>query len=76
MTQDERWNLRYNEVKSFIEANHRNPSKHRIEEHLMLNFIKHNRKLLNAGAMKPERIERFNELLRLIEDYKRLNQYK
>ena len=76
MTQDERWNLRYNEVKSFIEANHRNPSKHRIEEHLMLNFIKHNRKLLNAGALKPERIERFNELLRLIEDYKRLNQYK
>ena len=76
MTQDERWNLRYNEVKSFIEANHRNPSKHRLEEHLMLNFIKHNRKLLNAGAMKPERIERFNELLRLIEDYKRLNQYK
>ena len=43
---------------------------------MMLNFIKHNRKLLNAGAMKPERVERFNELLRLIEDYKRLNQYK
>ena len=36
MTQDERWNIRYNEVKSFIETNHRNPSKHRIEEHDML----------------------------------------
>lgn len=42
-------------MKSFIEANHRNPSKHRIEEHDMLNFIKHNRKLVNAGAMKLER---------------------
>ena len=40
MTQDERWNLHYNEVKSFIEENHRNPSKHRIEEHDMLNWLK------------------------------------
>lgn len=76
MTQDERWLAKYDEVKSFIVQNHRNPSRHRIEEHDMLNWLKANRKHLNAGAMKPERIERFNELLRLIEDYKRLNQYK
>lgn len=37
--QDERWNNRYEEVKSFIETNHRNPSKHRIEEHDMLQII-------------------------------------
>ena len=76
MTQDEKWLAKYNEVKSFIETNKRNPSKHRIEEHLMLNFIKHNRKLMNAGAMKPERIEAFNELLETIEEYKRKNQYE
>lgn len=75
MTQDERWLQRYNEVKSFIEANHRNPSKHRIEEHDMLNFIKHNRKLVNAGAMKLERVEMFKELLELSEKYRRKNQY-
>ncbi len=75
MTQDERWQANYNEVKVFIEANHRNPSKHRIEEHLMLNFIKHNRKLLNKGEMKFERVEKFNELLTLIEENKRKNQY-
>ena len=40
MTQEERWQLRYNEVKNFIEENHRNPSKHRIEEHDMLNCLK------------------------------------
>ena len=55
MTQDERWLEKYNEVKDFIEKNHRNPSKHRIEEHLMLNFIKHNRKLINKEEMKCER---------------------
>lgn len=48
MTQDERWMVWNNEVNDFIEREHRNPSKHCIEEHLMLNFIKHNRKLFNA----------------------------
>ena len=76
MTQDERWQEKYNEVNTFILENKRNPSKHRIEEHLMLNFIKHNRKLMNAGAMKPERVEKFNELLATIEEYKRKNQYE
>ena len=74
MTQDERWLVRYNEVKSFIETNHRNPSKHRIEEHLKQSFIKHNRKLLNAEKIKAERVERFNEPLELVEKYKRKNQ--
>lgn len=75
MTQDERWQVRFEEVKSFIESNHRNPSRHRIEEHLMLNFVKHNRKLMNKGEMKEERIERFKTLLAMMEEYKRKNQY-
>lgn len=28
MTQDEKWMAKYNEVKTFIEANKRNPSKY------------------------------------------------
>jgi len=54
MTPEERWLVRYNQVKGFIEREHRNPSKHRIEEHDMLNWLKANRKALNAGKMKPE----------------------
>lgn len=76
MTQDERWLEKYNEVKTFIIENKRNPSKHRIEEHLMLNFIKHNRKLLNKGEMKLERVEAFNQLLALMEENKHKNQYQ
>ena len=76
MNQDTRWLTRYNEVKSFIEANHRNPSKHRIEEHDMLNWVKANRKALNAGKMKDERVERFKELLELMEENKHVNQYE
>lgn len=76
MTQDEKWIAKYDEVKNFIVTNKRNPSKHRIEEHLMLNFIKHNRKLLNKGEMKSERVDPFKELLALMEANKRLNQYQ
>ena len=76
MTQDERWMARYQEVKSFIEENHRNPSRHRIEEHDMLNWLEANRKHLNAGSLKPERLELFKELLGLIEEYKRKNRYE
>lgn len=76
MTQEERWMLRYNEVKSFIESNHRKPSKHRLEEHDMLNWVKSNRKKLNAGELKPERIELFKQLLKLSEENRRKNQYK
>ena len=76
MTQDERWLTRYHEVVEFIEANHRNPSKHRIEEHDMLNWVKANRKALNAGKMKPERVEAFGRLLASMEVYKRKNQYE
>ena len=63
MTQEEKWLARYEEVVTFIETNHRDPSKHRIEEHDMLNWLKANRKALNAGKMKPERVEKFGKLL-------------
>lgn len=75
MTQDERWMLEYNEVVEFINTNHRNPSRHRIEDHDYLNWLKANRKALNAGSLKPERVEPFKQLLELIEKNKRLNQY-
>ena len=75
MTQDERWITRYKEVADFIEANHRNPSKHRIEEHDMLNWVKANRKRMNAGLLQEPRLNKFKELLALCEQYKRVNQY-
>ena len=76
MTQDEKWIHKYNEVVEFINTNHRNPSKHRIEEHNMLNWVKQQRKLFNAGTLKPERIDMFKELLAIMEKYKRINQYQ
>ena len=76
MTQEERWMVKYNEVVEFIKKNQRNPSKHRIEEHDMLNWLKANRKALNAGKMKADRVEKFRKLLELTEQYRRKNQYE
>ena len=75
MTQEERWNVRYQKVMEFLAKNHRNPSRHRIEEHDMLNWVKANRKVMNAGKMRPERVEAFGRLMALMEEYKRKNQY-
>jgi len=76
MTQDELWITKYDEIVTFMEENHRRPSKHRLEEHQMLNFIKHNRKLMNTGKMKECRVEMFEKLLEIGEKYKRVNQYQ
>ena len=76
MDQETRWLTRYNEVKTFIEVHHRNPSKYYPEEKLMVHFLKRGRKLMNAGELKAERLEKFKELLELVERYKRVNQYQ
>ncbi len=77
MTQDEAWLKKYDDVITFIETNKRNPSKNNPEERgAYLNWIKHNRKMMNAGEMKEDRVERFSGLLELMEKNKRVNQYQ
>lgn len=76
MTQDERWMAKYNEVMDFIEKNYRNPSRHRLEEHDMLNWLKATRKKMNAGELKEDRVELFQKLLEMGEKFKRKNQYQ
>ena len=60
----------------FMEANKRRPSKFVDEERGMRSWWKQQKKLMNAGLLKPKRIERFNRLLDLGEKYKHVNQYQ
>ena len=77
MTQEDKWITKYNEVKTFIVSNKRNPSRYDpMERGLYLNWLHHNRKQLNAGTLKPERVEKFRKLLELTEQYRRKNQYE
>ena len=76
MTQDEKWLKNYREVAQYMDTYHRNPSKHRVEDHLMLNWIKHQRKLMNKGELKPERVTAFKRLLAKSDKLKRVNQWE
>ena len=77
MTQDEKWRAKYNEVVTFIETNKRNPSKYDAEERGdYYTWLKANRKAMNAGKMKAERVEKFKELLALMEGCRRVNQWE
>lgn len=65
MMQEERWMTRYKEVVRFIETNHRNPSKYVEAERELVNWMKQQRKLMNAGELKESRIGMFKELMEL-----------
>ena len=41
MTNEEAWNINYQKVYAFVERNHRAPSRHRTEEHTLLNWLKY-----------------------------------
>ena len=66
----------YEEVLAFIKGNQRNISKYNLKERRLYTWLKHNRKQMNQGLLKPEREERFKELLAITEQYKRKNQYE
>jgi len=75
MTQEDRWLERYNELREYMERNHRRPSKYNLDERNSWNWLRHNQKLYNNGAMRPERMEKFRELLEMTERYRHINQY-
>ena len=75
MTQDERWQAKYDEIMAFIAENHRRPSKYNLEERNNWNWIRHQQKVMGRGEMKGERVELFEELMDLCEEYKHVNQY-
>lgn len=50
--QEERGLAKYNEAMEFIATNQRNLLRHRLEELLVLNWSKHNWKLMNKGRQR------------------------
>ena len=76
MTQEERWLVNYKEVMLFIKKNGRNLSKYNLDERRLFTWLKHQRKVMNAGEMRLERIEQFRKLLEMTEQYRRKNQWQ
>lgn len=76
MTQGELWLTKWQEAIDFLQTNHHNPSKFIPEERNIRNWWKHNKKLINAGGLKEDRVVMFNQLLELGEKYRHVNQYE
>lgn len=75
MSQDERWQQKYLQVRAYIETRHKNPSKHHIEDARMVHWIKYNKKLLHKGLLPTDREERFRQLLTLMSANRHYNQW-
>lgn len=76
MTQDERWLLMWQEYMDFLLKNKRRPSKYNDEERVLVNWMKHNRKVRNQDKMPPKRMEKFLELMAVATKYQRVNQHQ
>ena len=76
MDQETRWLTRYKEVMDFMVANKRRPSKYEPEERNSWNWLRHNQKMYSKGMLRPEREEKFRELLGMCERYHHKNQYE
>ena len=68
--------VRYNDVKALIEGNKRRPSKYTPEERNAWNWLRHTQKQYGAGELKKDRVEMYEMLLTLCEEYRRVNQYQ
>lgn len=73
---DNRWNENYEKVWEFVNKNRRFPSRHHIEEHAMLNWMKYNHKMFAKDKMTPERAERFKKLRDFVHQFHTVNQYR
>ena len=67
--------MNYNAVILFMERNHKRLSKYYEEDRRLFTWVKHNRKVMNAGKMKPERLDLFKKLLERGEMFCHVNQY-
>ena len=76
MTQDECWQVNYQEVMESLQTNKRNLSKYNLEQRRLYTWLKHNRKEMNAGELREERLSKFKALLTFCEQYKSENQYE
>ncbi|MGI6223306.1 MAG: hypothetical protein ACOYJG_06835 [Prevotella sp.] len=76
MTQEELWQNQWQEYMDFIEKYQRRPSKHRLEEHKLLAWYKHNRQLINKGKQPADRLKKFNVLMEAANRVQRINQFQ
>lgn len=59
----------------YLHTHQRRPSKYNPSDMKLVNWLKHNRKLMNKGTMEEGRKSKFEELLTEAAKYRRVNQH-
>ena len=59
---DSKWQLKYLSVKNFVGMYKRFPSRHHVDEHVLLNWLKYNRRQLRDGALDELKKKLFEDL--------------
>lgn len=73
--QDKNWEKMYKQIMAFMRKNKRKPSRHYIEDHIMFNWIKYNKKRYSHGLLAEHHIKKFEKLLATAQKYRHVNQY-
>lgn len=68
-----KWQLHYEELKSYLEAHRQLPDKKKVEHRGLLNWWKYNKKLSKSGKLSDERRQLLVKLnaMRIIKDDKK-----
>lgn len=59
---DVNWHFKYRSVWTFVQIHRRYPSRHHPEEHILLNWMKYNRRLINKGLLSEDKIQLLKKL--------------
>lgn len=75
IAQDDLWNRKWKAYKDYLAKYGHRPSKYKPEDMVLYDWFKHSRKLYKCGLMKPDRVEKFQQLIDEAERVQRINQY-
>ena len=75
MTHEEIWQVHFQDFAEFMRKHQRRPSKHRLEEHRLLNWFKYAKKQMGKGKLTEEQQNAFKWLLTFADEVRRKNQY-
>lgn len=73
---DDLWNSKWQAYVDYMNEHGCRPSKHHKEDMVLFDWFKHNKKLLNQGKLRTDRIKKFKQLLVEAKDLQRINQHR
>ena len=59
---EQKWEMKYEQLKNYIQEHHHLPDKKKVDNRGLLNWWKYNKKMIKLGQLDAERVARLQEL--------------